>query len=36
MDELSYELGLDPVDLRLRNYADVNRRPGALQQQVPA
>ena len=24
MDELAYELGLDPLDLRLRNYADVD------------
>ncbi len=24
MDELAYELGIDPLDLRLRNYADVD------------
>jgi len=24
LDELSYDLGIDPVDLRLRNYAEVN------------
>jgi xanthine dehydrogenase YagR molybdenum-binding subunit len=28
MDELSYELGLDPLDLRLRNYTDVNPSTG--------
>jgi CO/xanthine dehydrogenase Mo-binding subunit len=28
MDELSYALGMDPVELRLRNYADVDPRLG--------
>jgi xanthine dehydrogenase YagR molybdenum-binding subunit len=28
LDELSYELGLDPLDLRLRNYTDVNPSTG--------
>ncbi|MFI6096454.1 xanthine dehydrogenase family protein molybdopterin-binding subunit [Lentzea sp. NPDC051213] len=28
MDELSYELGLDPVELRLRNYTDTNPSTG--------
>jgi xanthine dehydrogenase YagR molybdenum-binding subunit len=28
LDELSYELGMDPIDLRLRNYADVHPQTG--------
>lgn len=28
MDELSYELGIDPVDLRMRNYATVDQNTG--------
>ena len=28
LDELSYALGIDPVDLRLRNHADVNPQSG--------
>jgi xanthine dehydrogenase YagR molybdenum-binding subunit len=28
LDELSYELGIDPVELRLRNYSDVNPENG--------
>src|SRR5258708_31448829 len=28
MDELAYELGLDPLELRLRNYADVDPESG--------
>src|SRR5439155_1047376 len=28
LDELSYELGVDPIELRLRNYADVHPQTG--------
>ncbi len=28
LDELSYQLGVDPIELRLRNYADVDPRSG--------
>lgn len=28
LDELSYEIGLDPIELRLRNYADVDPEDG--------
>src|SRR5919109_4048239 len=28
LDELSYELGIDPIELRLRNYAEVNPQTG--------
>jgi xanthine dehydrogenase YagR molybdenum-binding subunit len=28
LDELSYDLGIDPIDLRLRNHADVNPQTG--------
>jgi xanthine dehydrogenase YagR molybdenum-binding subunit len=28
MDELAYELGMDPIELRLRNYADVDPESG--------
>src|SRR5262245_22405719 len=28
LDELSYELGMDPIELRLRNYAEVHPQTG--------
>ena len=28
LDELSYELGIDPIELRLRNYAEVHPQSG--------